>query len=77
MVEEVLVLFAAGQGFLDEVPVSSIKEYEKEMLASSKVAIADVIEEIRRTKTLTDESISQIKSFLTEFNKQFLENNHA
>lgn len=77
MVEEVLILFAAGQGFLDAIPINSIKEYENKMLNAAKTSITDIMEEIRRTKELSDNSIKQIKSFLTDFNKQFLERSNA
>lgn len=77
MPEQVLMLFSAGQGFLDAIPVDSIQAYEREMLETAKVSISDVIEEIRRNKVLSDDNAQQIKSFLTNFNKQFLEARNA
>lgn len=77
MVEEVLVIFATGAGLLDEIPVNQVKKYEKEMLSSAKHSISDVLEEIKRTKELTDTSTNKIKAFLVNFNKQFLEVNNV
>src|SRR5512141_2844284 len=55
MVEQVLVLFAATQGFLDDIPVESVKKFEQEVLRFMRDSKAEVMKELGDKKAIDDE----------------------
>lgn len=69
---QVLIIYAVVNGFLDEIAVSDIFEYQKEMFEFVDTAYSDIIDTIKETKDLTDETKKRINEALTEFNKKFL-----
>ncbi len=52
--EQVLVVFAGSEGYLDGVPVSDVQRYEGEVRAFFRAQHADLLEHIRTTGTLPD-----------------------
>lgn len=71
--EQVISLFAVGKGFLDDVDVSHVVEYEEKMLLEAKNKILHIVEEIRTKKVLSDEAQEGLKTFLKEFTENFKE----
>jgi F-type H+-transporting ATPase subunit alpha len=62
--KQVVVVYAAVRGYLDQIPVSSINEYEQELLKAIDPSILDAL---ATQKSLTE----QINAQLTDFCKQF------
>jgi F-type H+/Na+-transporting ATPase subunit alpha len=71
MVEQVLVLFAATQGFLDDIPVESVKKFEEEVLRFMKDSKADVMKELGDKKAIDDELKPKMIAALENFKKAF------
>jgi F-type H+-transporting ATPase subunit alpha len=71
MVEQVLVLFAATQGFLDDIPVESVKKFEQEVLRFMKDSKADVMKELGEKKAIDDELKPKMIAALENFKKAF------
>jgi F-type H+-transporting ATPase subunit alpha len=71
MVEQVLVLFAATQGFLDDIPVESVKKFEAEFLRFMKDTKADVMKELGDKKAIDDEIKPKLTAALENFKKAF------
>jgi F-type H+-transporting ATPase subunit alpha len=71
MVEQVSVLFAATQGFLDDIPVEAVKKFEEEFLRFMKDRKADVMKELGDKKAIDDELKPKMISALEEFKKTF------
>jgi F-type H+-transporting ATPase subunit alpha len=71
MVEQVLVLFAATQGFLDDIPVESVKKFEEEVLRFMKDSKADVMKELGEKKAIDDELKPKMIAALENFKKAF------
>jgi len=71
MVEQVLVLFAATQGFLDDIPVESVKKFEQEVLRFMKDSMADVMKELGDKKAIDDELKPKLIAALENFKKAF------
>jgi F-type H+-transporting ATPase subunit alpha len=67
MPEEVLILFALGEGLLDDIPVSRIGEFETALQEYLERAHADVMEAIAREKRLTDEIRQGLTAGINEF----------
>ncbi|WP_374414354.1 F0F1 ATP synthase subunit alpha [Novosphingobium colocasiae] len=69
--EQTLSIFAGTSGYLDNLPVSKVTEYEAEMLSFMHEKHADVLALIRSTKDFGDEAKSKTKVALDAFAKQF------
>ena len=61
MAEQVLTLYAAKNGYIDEVPAEEMAEFEKLMHRQFKEERADVIDEIERTGEISDELDARIR----------------
>lgn len=70
--EQVLVIFAATRGFIDDIPLERIKEFEQEFLRFMRTVKADILEKIRTEKALSDELTKQIEDAIKEFKQGFL-----
>ena len=71
LAEEVVVLFAAVRGFLDDVPVERIKEFEKEYLHLLETREPELLYAINHTGVLIAEHEEKLKIFLNEFLSRF------
>jgi F-type H+/Na+-transporting ATPase subunit alpha len=71
MVEQVSVLFAATQGFLDDIPVESVKKFEEEFLRYMKDSKADLVKELGDKKAIDDELKPKLIAALEQFKKAF------
>ncbi len=68
---QVAIIFAGTNGYLDEIPVEEIKRYEKEYLEMMELKHKDVLDEIISKKELTDDLITTLKNILDEFTNNF------
>jgi F-type H+-transporting ATPase subunit alpha len=68
---QVAIIFAGTNGFLDEIPVQEVSRYEKEFLEMMEVKHRDVLDDISRTKELSDELAGRLKNILQEFTDNF------
>jgi len=69
--EQTVSIFAGTNGYLDNLPVAKVTEYEAEMLSFMHEKHADVLALIRTTKDFGDEAKSKTKAALDAFAKQF------
>lgn len=71
---QVVILWAATNGYLDEVQVERVKEYEKEYITYLKLRQKDVLAAIAKEKDLTDVVVAKLekvtKAFSETFNKK-------
>jgi F-type H+-transporting ATPase subunit alpha len=65
--EQVCVIYAGTRGYLDGVAVADVARFETELLAHIHGKHADLLEEIRTQKTLTDEREAKLKAVLDGF----------
>ncbi|WP_188056056.1 F0F1 ATP synthase subunit alpha [Sphingosinithalassobacter sp. CS137] len=69
--EQVVSIFAGTNGYLDSVPVDAVTRYEAAMLADMRANHQDVLDSIRETKALSDETRDKMKAALDAFGKTF------
>jgi len=69
--DQIIAIYAASQGFADELPVESIKRYESELIDFVHVNHADIVEGLRTEKALTDAIVEKLKAALTTFTQRF------
>lgn len=71
MAEQVIVLFAGTQGYLDDIPVESIKKFEQEFLRYIRDRKADVRKELEDKKTIDDALKAKLVAAVEDFKKGF------
>jgi len=69
--EQVAVLYAGTQGFLDKVPVARVREWEAGFVRYLRSERADVLSEIDKKKALDDGLFERLKAATSTFNHQF------
>ncbi len=69
--EQVVSIFAGGNGFLDDIPVKNVLEFEKQMLQYIRTNHADLMAKIRDEKKLSDELIAALKKAIAQFKEGF------
>jgi len=69
--KQVLIIFAANNGFLDDYPVASLKRYEPELYAFFDNRQADLLAELRDKKAIDDDLKGKIVAALEQFKKEF------
>ncbi len=75
--KQVAIIFAGGQGFLDDLPVESIRHFEQELYAYFDSTKPEVLEAIREKRELNDDIRNQLKNAITEFKQRFKEAQEA
>jgi F-type H+-transporting ATPase subunit alpha len=69
--EEVAVIFAGGQGFLDDLPVNKVGAFEKALLGALRSKHQDILTKIATEKQLSDDLRTQLKAAIEGFKKTF------
>lgn len=69
--EQVPLIYAGVNGFLDDVPLDRLEEFETEFLASLKANNTEIINAIRDQGALSDEMIGKLKSATEQFTATF------
>ncbi|HUS88990.1 MAG TPA: F0F1 ATP synthase subunit alpha [Desulfosporosinus sp.] len=70
--EEVVVIYAAVKGFIDEIDVDKIGKFEVEYLRFMRSEKADLLEKIRTEKALSKEMIADLEKAINDFKQGFL-----
>ncbi len=69
--EEVLVLFAGVNGYLDGVEVEDVREYEKQLLAFVRAEQKTLLDELNTTNELTKDLEEKVRAALDAFKNIF------
>jgi F-type H+-transporting ATPase subunit alpha len=69
--KQVLIIYAGNRGFLDELPVKKIRQYETELYAYMEKERPDVLRKIAEQKTIDAALDGAIAAALQEFNARF------
>ena len=69
--EQVAVIFAGTQGYLDGVGLKDVVRFERRLLDELKAKGADVLAAIREHKQLNDAAKGKLKAFLDDFVRGF------
>lgn len=69
--KQVVIIYAATKGYLDELPVSSLKKFESDFLSEIENMHGDVLDKIREKKELDSEVIKKLDELIMEFVNRF------
>lgn len=70
--EQIMIIYSATKGHIDDIPLDRIKAFEQEFLRFMRTIKADVLEKIRTEKALSDELNTQIEKAIKEFKQGFM-----
>ena len=68
--KQVAILFAGGNGYLDDVAVEDVRRFEAELYQFLDNSKPQILQEIREKKELKDDLKNQLKAALKEFKEQ-------
>ena len=70
--EQVIVIFAGVNGFLDKIDISDITKFEEELLLQLKSGGKDIVSELKKSQNISDELKLKIESFVSNVAKKFV-----
>jgi F-type H+-transporting ATPase subunit alpha len=71
MEEQVSVIYAGVNGYLDPLPVARVREFESGLLGLLRSKHPDILEDIRKTNDLSDATAANLKSAVDSYAKTF------
>jgi F-type H+-transporting ATPase subunit alpha len=67
--EQVVIIYAVTNGFLDTIPVTEIREWERGFLESLRAQFPQVPERIKKDKAISKEIEADLKRAIEQFNE--------
>ena len=64
--EQVVIIYAATEGLLDDVPVDDIQDFEETLLERMRTQYASILDGIRESGKLSDEAESEIRDVVAD-----------
>jgi len=71
MEEQTCVIYAGVNGYLDGIAVNRVRAFEDGLLSLLRSKHTDILESIRTTKDLTDETAGKLKAAVDAYTKSF------
>ncbi|MGA8990485.1 MAG: F0F1 ATP synthase subunit alpha, partial [Rhodoplanes sp.] len=71
MEEQVVVIYAGVNGYLDPLPVSDVRQFEEGLLALMRTKRTDILDAIRTSRDLDDATAAKLKDALDDYAKTF------
>ncbi len=69
--EQVMSIYTAVKGYLDDLPVAQLQRFEREFLRFIKTMHPEIAASIREKKMISDETENALKSAIKEFKETF------
>ena len=71
MEEQTCVIYAGVNGYLDTLPVNRVRAFEDGLLALLRSQHNEILENIRSSKDLSDDTAAKLKAVVENFSKSF------
>jgi F-type H+-transporting ATPase subunit alpha len=71
MEEQVVVIYAGVNGYLDAIPVAKVAAFESGLLSLLRGKNADILDTIRGTRDLSDDTAAKLKAVVEGYAKTF------
>ena len=69
--EQVVVIFAGVNGFLDDIDINAVTKFERELLNEINSAGKKILDSIKNEKSLLPETENQLKEFILNISKKY------
>jgi len=70
--EQIIAIFAGVRGFLDDIDVTKVKEFEKGLLELVRAKYSDVAKRIVEEKVISEETEKRLSEIIQEFKSMFV-----
>jgi F-type H+-transporting ATPase subunit alpha len=70
--QQAMIIFAGNEGFLDDMPASSVVKFEAELYPFVEASYPQIFENIRSTSKIDDDTTALMKKALEEFKASFI-----
>jgi len=71
MEEQVCVIYAGVNGYLDPIPVNRVRAFEDGLLGMLRNKNSDILEDVRKSGDLSDATAGKLKGVVDGFAKTF------
>ncbi len=71
MEEQVCVIYAGVNGYLDPIPVDRVRAFEEGLLGALRTAHGDILKDIREARDLSDATAAKLKGAVDAYAKAF------
>ena len=69
---QIAIIFAAGKGLLDDIPATKVREFENAVLDSLMSNNIELLDLIKSSGEVNDESASKLEKAISDFKKGFM-----
>jgi F-type H+-transporting ATPase subunit alpha len=73
--QQVVIIFAVTNGYLDDVDLPHIRQWERDLIAYLEASHPAVLTDIRTKKALDDDLTNRLKAAITAFKPRFVADN--
>ncbi|HIQ31376.1 MAG TPA: F0F1 ATP synthase subunit alpha, partial [Aquifex aeolicus] len=70
--KQIVAIFAGTNGYLDDIPVESVRKFEKELYTYMDSERPDILKDIREKKVLDEDLKNKLKEALDDFKSKFV-----
>jgi F-type H+-transporting ATPase subunit alpha len=70
--DQILVIYAAGQGYLDDLPLARVADFEKGLIADLRDAHPEMVKRLRETQDLSEPAVKELEQALRDFKARFV-----
>lgn len=74
LANQVIIMFAGTKGYLDDIPLKLIAEFEKEIIKFIEEKYPQIIESINQTKDIDQKTTESLETAVKEFKEAFVKN---
>jgi F-type H+-transporting ATPase subunit alpha len=71
MEEQVCVIYAGVNGYLDPLPVGRVRPFEEGLLGALRTKHGDILKDIREARDLSDATAAKLKGVVDAYAKAF------
>jgi len=72
--EQVVIIWCGSKGHLDNLPISSLAEFEDKLLTHVRDEFPEILEGITTSGEMSEEQEAELESVVSDFNKDFSAN---
>ncbi|MCK5077756.1 MAG: F0F1 ATP synthase subunit alpha, partial [Calditrichia bacterium] len=69
--KQILIIYTGNAGFLDDLPLNKIADFENGLFEYFDSRHADILQEIEKKKKISDENEEKLKKYVGEFKQTF------
>ena len=69
--KQVMIIYAATKGYLDEIPIQYIQKYQEDLLSQAESLHPDILNSIKDTGDLKPENIEKMDNLLKDFTEKY------